>query len=291
MAKKDVILTISGGGILGVGPAHFLKRLEEDMKKPLNKVFKGYAGTSTGSIIVAAINEGISTDEIEKLYKEKGKEIFKPWTWLEKVKALNKPLPKYNNAELKKMLKELLNGTCAEWKQEIYIPSIDMISSKNTEKVFDRGDKDIPKWFAVIASTSAPTYFMPAGSDENWLDGGLSANNPVAIGTAGYKKHTGKDDFKVVHIETGMLNAKKGKGGNKNLLDWGKYILKNFVARSESTNTYIAKEIVGEENVFVCEPTTTKSFEMDDLKCVDEVIKIWDEYYESVKKDLIKFLK
>lgn len=291
MAKLDIVLSVSGGGILGIGPAHFLKRLQKDLGKSVNTIFKGFGGTSTGSIIAGALNEGIDIEEIENLYKEKGKDIFKDWTYMEKLKSLNKPLPKYNNAELKKMLQEMLNGVCSEWKKEIFIPAVDMVSIKNQEKVFDRGDNDIPKWFAVLASTSAPTYFMPAGSDKNWLDGGLVANNPVAITTAGYKKRAKKEKFKVIHLETGMLINKKGEGGNKNLVGWGKYILQEFVARSESTNTYIAKAIVGDENVFVAQPVVDHSYHMDKLEVVDEIIEVWDKYYDEVKEDLIKFIK
>lgn len=291
MAKLDIVLSVSGGGILGVGPAHFLARLEKDLGKKLNVVCKGFGGTSTGAIIAGALNEGISAEEIEKLYKEKGKSIFKSWTYLEKLKALNKPLPKYNNAELKSMLKDMLKGVCSEWKNEIFIPAVDMISVKNQEKVFDKGDNDIPKWFAVLCSTSAPTYFMPAGSSENWLDGGMVANNPAAITTAGYKKRSGKSNFKVIHLETGMLIDRKGEGGNKNLLGWGKYIIENFVARSETTNTYIAKAIVGEDNLFNAQPIVEHGFPMDDLSHIDEIVEIWDKYYDEVKDDLIKFIK
>lgn len=289
--KMDIVLSVSGGGILGVGPAHFLARLEKDLGKKLDVVFNGFGGTSTGAIIAGAADEGISAVEIEKLYKEKGKSIFKEYSAWEKAKSLiGESLPKYDNSELKKILKDMLKGACSEWKKEIFIPSVDMISIKNPEKVFDRGDKDIPKWFAVLCSTSAPTYFMPAGSDKNWIDGGMVANNPVAITTAGYKKKTGKSKFKVVHLETGMLTNKKGEGGNKSLIKWGTYVLNNFVARSETTNTYIAKALVGDENVFVCQPIVEHGYTMDDLSAVDEVIAIWDNYYNEVSKDLISFI-
>ena len=288
--KLDKVLSVSGGGILGVGPAHFLARLEKDLGKQLNVVFNGMGGTSTGAIIAGAVDEGIPAEQIESLYKEKGSSIFKKYTYMEKLKALNKPLPKYNNDELKKMLQELLSGVCSEWKKEIFIPSVDMISINNPEKVFDKGDSGIPKWFAVLASTCAPTYFMPAGSDQNWIDGGMVANNPVAITTAGYKKRAGKNKFKVLHLETGMKINKKGEGGNKNLVSWGKYVLENFVARSETTCTYIAKEIVGEDNVFVAQPVVEHGYAMDNLDNIDEIIEIWDKYYDDVKEDLLKFL-
>lgn len=287
---SDIVLSVSGGGILGVGPAHFLARLEADLGRKLNSVFNAMGGTSTGAIVAAAVDEGIPATDIEELYKSEGRDIFKPYTYMEKLKALNKPLPKYNNANLRKILERMLKGTCSEWKKEIFIPAIDMISARNQEKVFDRGDEDIPKWFAVLASTSAPTYFMPAGADENWIDGGLVANNPVAIVAAGYRRKTGRNKFRVLHLETGMFRDNRGKGGNRNIVKWGAYVLGNFVARSETTNTYIARAIVGDDNVFVARPTVTKGYSMDDLDSVDEVVRIWDEYYDSVKDSLLAFV-
>ncbi len=290
MAKQSVILSVSGGGILGVGPAQFMKRLEADLKKKSNEQFEAFGGTSTGAIIAGALDEGISASDLVALYKEKGDKIFKSWSWKDKMKNLNKPLPKYDNSELKKILKELMPGKCSDWKKDIFIPAVDMISVMNPEKVFDKGDTDVDKWFAVLASTSAPTYFMPAGTDKNWIDGGMVANNPIACATAGYKKKSGKSKFRVLHLETGMLPDVKGKGGNKNLVKWGTYILENFVARSETSQTYIAEAIVGEDNVFVAQPLVAKKYAMDNLDNVDEIIGIWDDYYDTVKQEVLKFV-
>lgn len=291
MAKMNIVLSVSGGGILGIGPAQFLKRLEADLGKTSYETFSAFGGTSTGAIIAGALDEGIPADEIVTLYKEKGDKIFKGWSWKDKLRNLNKPLPKYDNSELKSILKELLKGKCSDWGKEIFIPAVDMVSCRNPEKVFDRGDKDIDKWFAVLASTSAPTYFMPAGSDSNWIDGGMVANNPVACTVAGYRNKSGKAKFRALHLETGMLVDRKGSGGNKSLLGWGTYVLNNFVARSETSQTYIAKAMLGEENVFVAQPVTERKYSMDDLTVVSEVQDTWDKYYDTVKDELLKFVR
>ena len=71
--KTFKILSIDGGGIRGVYSAHILKRIEEEFKIKLHDYFDLIAGTSTGSIIAAAIACNIPLIEIEKLYIEKGK--------------------------------------------------------------------------------------------------------------------------------------------------------------------------------------------------------------------------
>lgn len=291
----DTGLSISGGGILGVGPAHFLSRLEKDLgKTSLYDTFSAFAGTSTGAICVGALAEGIKANDLEKLYKENGKKIFKKWNRFSPIShLLVTHAPTYDNAELKVILQNMLKGSFSEWKKEVFVPAFDMISISNPEKVFDRGDKDIPKWFGVLASTSAPTYFMPAGKDENWIDGGMFANSPVEILQAGYKKRTGKGEgkFKILSLETGMTVTEKGEGGNKSLIGWGEYILSDFVARSERSETYKAKANLGEDNVFVVSPQVTHKYKMDKLENIDEVVKIWDAEYDKVKNDLLKWLK
>lgn len=290
MAKSDVVLSVSGGGILGVGPAQLLARLEKSVGRSCQDMFQAFGGTSTGAIVAAACNQGIPAGQIVELYKEKGSSIFKGWSWKDKLANLNKPLPKYDNSELKALLKEILPGKCSKFPKDIFIPAVDMVSARKPEKVFDRGDSDIDKWFAVLASTSAPTYFMPAGTERNWIDGGMVANNPVAITTAGYKKRSGKSKFRVLHLETGMLVDKQGTGGNKSLLKWGQYILENFVARSEPSQTYIARAIVGDDNVLEVKPVVPHGYPMDDLENVDEIAGIWDAWFDMHEDELRKFV-
>lgn len=119
MAETDVILSVSGGGILGVGPAQFLKRLEASIGRSCQDMFQAFGGTSTGAIIAAACDQGVPASRIVELYKEKGSSIFKGWSWKDKLANLNKPLPKYDNSELKELLKELLPGKCSRFPKDI----------------------------------------------------------------------------------------------------------------------------------------------------------------------------
>lgn len=77
MKETFNILSLSGGGIKGIFQATFLKFLEELYKVPLYEIFDLVAGTSTGSIVGAALACDISMDQVTSLYKQHGNEIFK----------------------------------------------------------------------------------------------------------------------------------------------------------------------------------------------------------------------
>ena len=96
--------------------------------------------------------------------------------------------------------------------------------------------------------------------------------------------------IKILHLDTGMTLNKTGDGGNKNLLQWGVYVMDNLVARSNQSSTYIAQQWLGEKNVFNASPNVTHGYAMDKVKYIDEIINIWDEYYKSMKPELLKFI-
>ena len=71
------ILTIDGGGFRGVYSAHVLKRIEEEYNVPLHNQFDLIVGTSTGSIIAAALACEKKASDISKMYDKHGKSIFR----------------------------------------------------------------------------------------------------------------------------------------------------------------------------------------------------------------------
>ena len=73
MAKKQLCISVEGGGALGIGPLAFMCRLEQDLGKKLGDLTSAFAGTSTGSIIAAGLSEGYSAHDLYDLYKNKFK--------------------------------------------------------------------------------------------------------------------------------------------------------------------------------------------------------------------------
>ena len=81
MSKPFYILSIDGGGIRGIVPAHILHKIETILDFNLLEMFEMIAGTSTGSIVAAAVATCKKMETILDLYKKHGCVIFKrKWT-------------------------------------------------------------------------------------------------------------------------------------------------------------------------------------------------------------------
>lgn len=99
--EERYILTIDGGGMRGLIPAHLISRIDELLKelkadKPLYAYFDLVAGTSTGGLIALALT---SSPLITNLEKELGDDILQtyeinPLTFFEKLKGKKQPIAK-----------------------------------------------------------------------------------------------------------------------------------------------------------------------------------------------------
>lgn len=76
--KPFRILSIDGGGILGILPCMILAEIEKRFLggAPIGQHFDMVVGTSTGGIIALGLGQGKSAQEISKLYIERGSFIF-----------------------------------------------------------------------------------------------------------------------------------------------------------------------------------------------------------------------
>jgi len=159
-------------------------------------------GTSTGSIIAAALAVGKTVDEIKNLYMELGGMIFgkkrsfwRPWETVKYLKA------EYDYKALEDSLRQefgdttlgsdqLKTGLCIVAKRAD-TNSVWPLINHPKGRFYDSADgrnKDIKLWQAIRASSAAPTYFAPQmidvgdGQRAAFVDGGVSmANNPALI--------------------------------------------------------------------------------------------------------------
>lgn len=291
MPKRLLAISISGGGALGIGPLQFMCRLEQDIGKKLGDLAIAFAGTSTGAIIAAGLDEGYSAHDLFDLYKSNLTKIFTKYPWYKRITA---GCPTYDNSYLKKMLSEKFNGKCGDWKKPIYIPVTHM-NGKSEEKVWDLGDVSTDKWFAVLTSTAAPTYFdvVKDSSGNAYIDGGMWCNSPVMALESGLQRSEYAGNFRILDFATGMCPPPRTDNSNKTLVGWAEYIFSDWVAKTGNSNYYEACANIGTENVFRCMPTVDKVYKMDDVSAanINKVIDIWDKYYESVRSDVLKFVK
>lgn len=190
MKRTFRILSIDGGGIKGVYSVALLEKLEEYTGKSIAESFDLVCGTSTGGLIALFLGAGFSPKEIVKFYKDNATTIF-PQTKKTKLLNLLRGISKFENKPLKDLLKEFLGDKkMRDSITNLCIPAVDADSEEPA--VFKTGhremyvrDPNLSMIDVALATSAAPTYFPKYNIQDlhrNFIDGGLSANNPSLIG-------------------------------------------------------------------------------------------------------------
>lgn len=177
MKETFNILSLSGGGIKGVFQSTFLEFLEEEYKVPLSQIFDLVAGTSTGSIVGAALACNMSMKNVTNLYKKHGKDIFKKK--IVGVKLLRSSW--YSSEELKRQLSTVFQDrTLKDASTRLLIPSTSLENYKYSIFTQESNESIVD---ALMSSAAAPFYFNAYKTTGNinhfYMDGGLWANNPT----------------------------------------------------------------------------------------------------------------
>lgn len=253
------LLSIDGGGLLGLIPAECLIAMEEQLnqmtgsKLPLGKRFDLIGGTSTGAILAAGLCLGMHAAKLRDFYLEYGKEIFT---------KLLLPLQfwhKYPSEPITKRLKERF-GEKTTLGDNALLTNLLVVSknatqgstwffSNNPKGKYFANDKDLPLWQVVRASTAAPTYFppqkiaVPDGTgrtiEYEFIDGGVSSfNNPsfqvfLEATEPSYQLgwETGTDKLLMISLGTSYcpLKVPEGKAATYCVLDWAKYTVEDLL--------------------------------------------------------------
>ncbi|MFA1820071.1 CBASS cGAMP-activated phospholipase [Virgibacillus oceani] len=282
------ILSIDGGGMKGVIPAVYLKRVEDEIGAPIHDYFDLITGTSTGGIIALGLSSKISAEEISKLYIEKGATIFS-----KRLGANIFLRAKYKNNNLKKILQNTFGELkVADASTMVCIPSIEHFKAEpkvyktphHKDFLFD-GKRYM--WEVALATSAAPIYFPAAeiGENELKIDGGLWANNPVLVGIAEAKKvGFNVEQIRVLSLGTGekIYNADNKVAKKSGLLQWGRNIVElTFQVQSKSAN-YTANYLLGDRLCRIT-PTLAKSLKLDSVKKedIDHMIKEAHTLYQN----------
>jgi len=182
--RKNVAIAIDGGGIRGVIVTRALFSLERHLRKPVHNIFRLAAGTSTGSIISAGIAAGLTAAQMHRLYVSLGATIFKK-SWRTYFWPLTRF--RYPHEPLINALREQI-GTrkmgdfwTARPPTDVVITTYDLLAGKTCFiKPWKKEYKDWPVIWAVLASSSVPTFFPVV--DGRYVDGGVgSYANPCYL--------------------------------------------------------------------------------------------------------------
>ena len=244
------LLSIDGGGIRGIYASHVLERVQSEFGVVFHRDFDLIAGTSTGSIIAAALAFDIPLRKVTQLYKEQGPYIFRPRRW-----TLGGALaPRYSSEPLRKALVDVFkDATLADSKTRLVIPATDIgnggvhVFKSAYDPTFVR-DRTVNVAEAVLASCSAPSFFAPSRVGPYQLsDGGLWANNPslVAVTEALTRLQIERRDIRLLSVGTGIgknyYPVTNGTGRWGFLTGWG---ISKFISMLLNLQTETASNVV-----------------------------------------------
>lgn len=188
------ILSLSGGGYLGLYTAIVLAELERRIGEPLGRRFDLVAGTSVGGLLALAVAFEVPLAAIVRIFRERGEEVFSarrlPGGAVTRLIDLTRSVlgPKYNGQALRAELQKHFGAwTLAEAPHAVVIPAVDV--TRSVTKVFktphvsaSRGDEKISVVDIAMATCAAPAYFPSVTIGERlYADGGLFAVAPDQV--------------------------------------------------------------------------------------------------------------
>ena len=194
------ILSVDGGGYLGLASACFLAELERHFGETCHDSFDLFCGTSTGAIIALALAHGLKASEICDLYRSFGPTVFcnplRPVRTLRLIRGVF--FSRYGNGGLRRSLEKTFGdatlGTLMEKGKKVVIPAYCLTRGKAAIFKTDHASgltRDNSRRIVdvAMASAAAPVYLpaveVPASNasvPEIFCDGGLVANHPALIG-------------------------------------------------------------------------------------------------------------
>ncbi len=188
------ILSLSGGGFLGLYTAVVLQLLEERAGVPLARRFDLLAGTSIGGVLALGLAYEIPMRRMVDLFVEHGSAVFSdralPSGAVSRLMDLTRSVlgPKYSGDALRKALRsEIHDRTLDRAKHAVVITAVDVNDCRT--KVFktphtatSRGDGTLRAVDVAMAACAAPAYFPSVRIGERlFADGGLYAVAPDQV--------------------------------------------------------------------------------------------------------------
>ena len=228
------ILALDGGGLRGVLTLEYLAVIEDLLRSRSNgdasfrlcDYFDLIGGTSTGSIIAAALACGMSVTELKMLYREIGNRVFEPSFFRRGLLT-----PKFPAATVQAALDAHLGGGVTLGGDEVRTGLMVMTKRldtgspwplhNNPSSPYAVEDGKLLLTQVVRASTAAPTYFEPEAISISsrdgsvvkgaFVDGGVSPfNDPAlqllmvaAVQGHGFRWQTGADKLLLISLGTG----------------------------------------------------------------------------------------
>jgi predicted acylesterase/phospholipase RssA len=290
--RKNVAIAIDGGGIRGIIVTRALSTLERHLRKPVHRIFRMAAGTSTGSIISAGIAAGLTAAQLHQLYTSLGGTIFKK-SW----RTLFWPLTRYRypHEPLIKALREHI-GTkkmgdfwTANPPTDVVITTFDLLANKTCFiKPWKKEYRDWPVIWAILASSSVPTFFPIV--DGRYVDGGMgSYANPCYLAAYEAKFCLKWDPKETTLISLGTGRDPHGfkHGGPERFMawDWLTPTLDAFLESAADQQVHLVDTFFQDLDFRRFQVNMSQSISMDDLTQIQTLTKYGEQMGKMILND------
>jgi patatin-like phospholipase/acyl hydrolase len=246
--RKNLAIALDGGGLRGLIATRALMTLEKELGHSVSQEAKLLAGSSTGSVISAAIASGYSAAEIHNLYLELAGTIFKK-SW--RTFPILKYLANYQYSQTplaEALLSKFKDRKVVDfWSQtppvDLVITTFDILANRTRYiKSWKSEYRDWPLVKAVLASSAAPTYFPIV--EGQFTDGGVgSFNNPcyLAAYEAKFCLEWKPEETTLLSLGTGRnpANLRPGAPQKWTQLDWVHPLFEAFLDSANDQQVHV----------------------------------------------------
>lgn len=194
------IISIDGGGYLGLASAAFISGIEQHFGINFHDRFDLFCGTSTGAIIALSLAAGRTGSDVVRLYKEFGPAVFSRRTLRSRfVRFKGVVRARYPNDALRQALEREFGAVTLDevWARRKAVLVTAFSVTTGHPRVFKTNhsanlttDGDLKLSEIALASSAAPGFLPlvritnPRTSTETFCDGGVVANHPALLGFA-----------------------------------------------------------------------------------------------------------
>jgi patatin-like phospholipase/acyl hydrolase len=266
MNSRFNILSLSGGGFLGLYTAALLARLEEASGAPLARRFDLLAGTSIGGIIALGLAAEIPAIKIQTAFEQNGVMIFSsrpaPIGWFATVIDMPRYIfkPKYRADALRQTIVDLVgtDSRIGDLKHRVLVPAVNL--TKGCPQIFKTPHHegfrvDLHRLIVdvALATSAAPTYFpIAAIGDSLYADGGLYANSPdlLAVHEAEHFLSQADENLHVLSVgtTTAQYSFAHANGRQLGLFGWARdqRLVSAMIASQQQSVDFMMRHRLGD---------------------------------------------
>ncbi len=257
------ILSLSGGGFLGLYTITVLSELERILGRPIASSFDLLAGTSVGGIIVLGLASEQPAAKIKTSFEHNGARIFSerpaPRTRLAEAKDFLRSVmsSKYDGQWLRRTIVDVVGEETliGELKHPVLVPTVNL--TKGKPQIFKtphhpdfKRDHRLRVVDIALATSAAPTYFPIAEiGDELFADGGLYANSPdlIALHEAEHFFNIPLDEIRILSVGTTTTQFSFSHTVRRDLgaFGWGRRLPHTMLSSQQMDVDYILAHKLG----------------------------------------------